>query len=500
MASLLSMLNNFLDSAGKPSLFNPDTTNTSQSTDFKNIVAKLLNSGDGDAQSLAGLMTDQSDGAGLPLLDAAGNVLPAQQLTAAFTDEASAQLPDAALTASASGAGDSDAIGLQTSVAATGGAQSATQPALTGLAVIASPEASMPIDVPLTTLVNGGSDLGGEQNSALQVAIESTPLPPGGEPMASTAEGNTAATQQAGSSVVEPATLFTQAQAQAQIQAQTQVVDAAEVPAGATAAMATLTTDGKPLLGTTTDTGTSITAPANTSITTAATNTAATPAAQFATQNLGQPASPLAAAEVPGLVAKDPQQFVLEQALGNEAGSDTDAPADLTRQSLVPLSPTLRAAPTIAAPLPTTDPNFANVANMLNQGQSMNSLNDRLQLMLLNGQNSAEIRLDPPELGSLQVRVTTRHEQTSVIFVAPNNAVRDALEQQLPRLRETLENAGLQLQDANVFAQTEDRPGSQPQSYADVEATEHMLADELEEAASSARGPRVSSQLVDAYI
>lgn len=195
---------------------------------------------------------------------------------------------------------------------------------------------------------------------------------------------------------------------------------------------------------------------------------------------------------------KEPQQVVLEQV--QTTSSDSEAPADNPRPAPLPTAPVVRPAPVPSTPLPAAEPSLANFTAMLNQGQSMNNLSERLHFMLHNGQSSAEVQLDPPELGSVQVRVTTRHEQTSIIFVAPNALTREALEQQLPRLRETLEGAGLQLQDANVFAQADDKAGSRPQSYQDMEATDALLAEESAEQNSKASGSRISIQLVDAYI
>ncbi|MEH6470185.1 MAG: flagellar hook-length control protein FliK [Halopseudomonas sp.] len=76
------------------------------------------------------------------------------------------------------------------------------------------------------------------------------------------------------------------------------------------------------------------------------------------------------------------------------------------------------------------------------------------------GQNisSAEIRLDPPELGSLTVRLNIQGDQTSVSFISPHAHVREVLEQQMPRLREMLSDNGLELGQADVSDQ------SQPQS------------------------------------
>lgn len=68
--------------------------------------------------------------------------------------------------------------------------------------------------------------------------------------------------------------------------------------------------------------------------------------------------------------------------------------------------------------------------------------------------NRAEIKLDPPELGALQVRVSTNQsDQTTVVFTSPNSSVRDALDQGLPRLREMMESQGVNLADVNVSDQ-----------------------------------------------
>jgi flagellar hook-length control protein FliK len=64
----------------------------------------------------------------------------------------------------------------------------------------------------------------------------------------------------------------------------------------------------------------------------------------------------------------------------------------------------------------------------------------------------ANIHLDPPELGALQVRlqVTGPDQQMSVSFTSPHASVRDTLEQQLPRLREMLEEQGINLGESSV--------------------------------------------------
>lgn len=64
--------------------------------------------------------------------------------------------------------------------------------------------------------------------------------------------------------------------------------------------------------------------------------------------------------------------------------------------------------------------------------------------------SSAEIHLNPAELGPLSVRIATHQEQATVYFTSHHATVREALDQALPRLREMFESQGMQLLDAGV--------------------------------------------------
>lgn len=77
----------------------------------------------------------------------------------------------------------------------------------------------------------------------------------------------------------------------------------------------------------------------------------------------------------------------------------------------------------------------------------------RLRVLVERGSQTAEIRLNPPELGSMEVKIHSDGDRTSVTFFAQNAATREALEQAMPRLREMFGDSGLQLADANVSQQ-----------------------------------------------
>ena len=85
--------------------------------------------------------------------------------------------------------------------------------------------------------------------------------------------------------------------------------------------------------------------------------------------------------------------------------------------------------------------------------QWASELEARVQWLAGRNLGAAEIRLDPPELGPLQVQVQAHRDGASVHFTTHSAAVRDLVEQSLPRLREMLESGGMSLVDVNVAQQ-----------------------------------------------
>ncbi len=61
------------------------------------------------------------------------------------------------------------------------------------------------------------------------------------------------------------------------------------------------------------------------------------------------------------------------------------------------------------------------------------------------GNNEAAIRLDPPELGPIDVRISQVDNETHLHFTAGHGLTRDQLEQAIPRLRELFSQGGLSL-------------------------------------------------------
>ncbi len=79
----------------------------------------------------------------------------------------------------------------------------------------------------------------------------------------------------------------------------------------------------------------------------------------------------------------------------------------------------------------------------------------RLVWMVGRHESKAEIVLTPPTLGKLEVSIHVGADQTSAHFVAATSAARDALEQAMPRLREVLHQAGINLGQTYVSTSSE---------------------------------------------
>jgi len=117
----------------------------------------------------------------------------------------------------------------------------------------------------------------------------------------------------------------------------------------------------------------------------------------------------------------------------------------------------------------TTAAKQAALAQQLQNPAWTRALGERAIMMTQQGPRFAEIRLDPPELGALKIRVhILPGDQVSISFNSPNAAVRDALEQNMPRLKEMFAEQGLNLMDSSVSDQAqEDRTRQNAQRSGD---------------------------------
>jgi flagellar hook-length control protein FliK len=127
-------------------------------------------------------------------------------------------------------------------------------------------------------------------------------------------------------------------------------------------------------------------------------------------------------------------------------------------------------------------------------------MRQQLLTMVNNGVHHAEIRLDPPELGAMTVKLQVQGDHTQVQFHVTQPQTRDLLEHSMPRLRELLQQQGMQLADGQVSqgGGQQSQPQGQMSSNGDISSTAvgEISAEEL----SAAPEPSLTStSAIDYY-
>jgi flagellar hook-length control protein FliK len=130
-----------------------------------------------------------------------------------------------------------------------------------------------------------------------------------------------------------------------------------------------------------------------------------------------------------------------------------------------------------------------------------NAVKEKVMVMINQKIKQLEIRLDPPELGSMHVKLNLQNEQAAVNFVVQNQQAKEALEQNMGKLKEMLADSGVDVGDANIeqrSQQSEDESEfSQHQGENKDEINNDVLGGEM--SLSAANLYKASASGVDYY-
>ncbi|MBE0482290.1 MAG: flagellar hook-length control protein FliK [Bacterioplanes sp.] len=108
------------------------------------------------------------------------------------------------------------------------------------------------------------------------------------------------------------------------------------------------------------------------------------------------------------------------------------------------------------------------------------ALGGRILAMVADGIQEARIHLDPPELGSLEIRMRIQNDQATVQIQVQTPQVRDVLESQAQRLRDSLAEQGLQLAGFDVSEQGQQGFAKQAPNQPWEQQTDGELSEENE--------------------
>jgi flagellar hook-length control protein FliK len=126
------------------------------------------------------------------------------------------------------------------------------------------------------------------------------------------------------------------------------------------------------------------------------------------------------------------------------AQADTDAAV-----SLVPMA-TERAETGTRTP---AQPVRLDIAAPVASREFGADVGNRLVWMAAHNHQVAELRVDPPQLGPVEVRLSIANDQASLSIVSPHAAVRDAIQASLPRLQDMLQGLGITLGNVSIGAE-----------------------------------------------
>lgn len=119
-----------------------------------------------------------------------------------------------------------------------------------------------------------------------------------------------------------------------------------------------------------------------------------------------------------------------------------------TAAAAVAGSTTAISTPTASAT--TLTPATSQLNAQLGSPEWQQALNQQVLMFSRNGQQNAELRLHPQDLGSIQISLKLDNDQAQLNMVSGHSQVRAALEAALPQLRTALAESGINLSQSNV--------------------------------------------------
>ncbi|WGV99540.1 flagellar hook-length control protein FliK [Vibrio sp. YMD68] len=181
------------------------------------------------------------------------------------------------------------------------------------------------------------------------------------------------------------------------------------------------------------------------------------------TQNQLQQMIAVNGAIPPGVHGQANNQAALKAALGLKAANGINQGQSVDPKEAALAQQIAQATGQQLPPAARAEAAQAQVPLPLSRDLAGEQVAERVQMMMSKNLKNIDIRLDPPELGRMQIRMNMNGDNTAVHFTVTNQQARDVIEQSMPRLREMLAQQGVQLGDTSVQQQNS---GQQQGQYA----------------------------------
>lgn len=190
------------------------------------------------------------------------------------------------------------------------------------------------------------------------------------------------------------------------------------------------------------------------------------------TANRATPASsedkPAPAITASGDAAKQPLAAAVTEAADKTASSKaivTETTAQVGGSELPPISHWADTQANRTAALTRTEAPQFPVRTPVSQSGWADDVGNRMVWMAGKELGRAELILTPPHLGRVEITLNVNGDQTTAQFVTATPAAREAIEQSIPRLRELMTEAGLNLGQVNVSANGTNDPSQEQRSW-----------------------------------
>ncbi|TWD41718.1 flagellar hook-length control protein FliK [Pantoea sp. SJZ147] len=109
-------------------------------------------------------------------------------------------------------------------------------------------------------------------------------------------------------------------------------------------------------------------------------------------------------------------------------------------------------SPGAAAPM--NSPSTPMLNAHLGSNEWQQALSQQIVMFSRNGQQNAELRLHPEDLGAIQISLKLNNDQAQLSMVSSHSHVRAALEAALPQLRSALAESGINLGESQVSSES----------------------------------------------
>ena len=177
-----------------------------------------------------------------------------------------------------------------------------------------------------------------------------------------------------------------------------------------------------------------------------------------------------------------------------QQATEATLPQSALGQLLTPATVTSSASPALLSARPADSVMTWQAPLALTEPGAAQQLKDRVMVQIQQKLQTAEVQLHPEELGSIQIKMNLQQDQLSVQFVVQQQAAKEALEQQMPKLRDLLEQQGIALTEGQVEQRQSGTQQEQRQARSGQSGS-----DDADVATVQTVQVRVSDRMVDFY-